>query len=196
MIVFSVRALVRFWPIEVLLCAIRAAEGPFGVHTLLCAHLTCRHPRAWALLLWLSLLCLSIPVVNANPQLHPEKQQAAGCKLDILGMDSFLSLNSTGNLQQASMSCAGTATATISLNPEYLGSFQTNFTGVNLTSSCESGLTNETLCLITLCSGPWCSGIAGFQTCKAVTCMPCCVWCTAAGLRCTAVTFPTTMFGP
>jgi hypothetical protein len=81
--------------------------------------------------------------VNGPPT---DGQKAAGCILNILGGED-------GRLQQASLNCTSATTATVSLDSTYLGSFQASFTGVNLTASCSSKVTEGAPCLITICSG-------------------------------------------
>lgn len=119
---------------------------------LLCSlSVTCRPAWAWALLSWLSILLYSscaVATANSTLNLQFGRQQAAHCKLDILGGDN-------GTLQHASMECSGPTKHTVSLHSTFLGSFTANFTGVSLvaTASCNSSLANGAPCLITLCSG-------------------------------------------
>jgi hypothetical protein len=82
----------------------------------------------------------------AGPVGRHSEQQAAHCKLTIIG-------GQNDRLQQASMSCTGTTKPTVRLNPKYLGTFQSKFTGVKLAASCQSQAINEAICLISICSG-------------------------------------------
>jgi hypothetical protein len=98
------------------------------------------------LLSLLSAWCLGTDLVTADPLERSNEQQAAQCKLTILA-------GSNGRVQQASMSCTGAVKPTVGLNATYLKSFRDQFTGVDLGASCISKATEDTPCLITICSG-------------------------------------------
>jgi hypothetical protein len=84
-------------------------------------------------------------MVAADPPGLSSQQQAASCKLTILG-------GGKGRLQHASMSCTGDTKPVVSINATHMGSFQSKFTGVILGASCISQMT-DTSCLVTICSG-------------------------------------------
>lgn len=104
------------------------------------------HARAWAVLSVLSIWLSSVALASAKPLGASNKQNAALCRLRILGGDN-------GTLQHASMNCTGTTKPTVVLNAAHLGSFQRNFRGVVLAASCESKMTEDNPCLIAVCSG-------------------------------------------
>ena len=83
------------------------------------------------------------PLVGSNGPL--DGQQAAECRLIIIGRKD-------GRLHQASMNCTGGTKPTIALDTIHLRGFLWNFTGVKLTDSCPSEVTQNTSCLVTICS--------------------------------------------
>lgn len=96
----------------------------------------------------LSNYCFSAVLVSAQTLEHADGQQAAHCRLDILGLQN-------GRLHRAGMNCTGVNTLTVALNSTYLRRFETNCTGINLATSCPSEVTEGApySCLVTICKG-------------------------------------------